>query len=145
MAAMPVGIGHSRSYYGTEKNGSTESGCAKAQGFNRGGDIEKTFDLSDAMLAVASDEYRPGGIGQGGIGSTAIGSGSDSFLMRDYVDLLNDKSGSEFSMTLFLADGISMAERDVHKRIYGTITFAYLEYECAEGKSCSIERVPEIE
>jgi hypothetical protein len=40
MIAMSIGVGHSDPSYGVEKNGSTESGCAKAQGFNRGGDIE---------------------------------------------------------------------------------------------------------
>jgi hypothetical protein len=47
-------------------------------------------------------------------------------------------------MTLFLADGRSMTTSENSKRIYGTITDAWFEYECEEKSNCSILRVPEI-
>ena len=106
--------------------------------------IEKEFNLNDAILAESSSEYSPGGIGNGGIGSSTIGGGATGFISKDYSQVLNESTGKPIFITLFLADGRSMVERDLKNRIFGTITFAYLEYEC-ESSGCSIERTPDLQ
>lgn len=90
--------------------------------------IEHSFNLQDAILAKASNERSIGNLG---------------YIPKNYVDVLNKNSGKTLNVTLFLADGRSMIEEDIKKRIFGTITFAYLEYECANSP-CRIERIPAL-
>jgi len=66
------------------------------------------------------------------------------FDIKDYVKYINNYSEKNLKMTLFLADGRSMTTSENSKRIYGTITDAWFEYECEEKSNCSILRVPEI-
>jgi len=91
--------------------------------------IEHSFNLQDAILANASNEHDRGNLG---------------YIPKNYVDVLNKNIGKTVNMTLFLADGRSMVEEDIKKRIYGTITFAYFEYECEQPSVCSIEKIPAL-
>lgn len=106
---------------------------------------EKIFDLNNTILAVSSHEYSPGGIGRGAIGSHAIGAGDTTFLERSFLELLNENEGVELSGTLFMGDGRSMTVKNLNERIFGTINFAYFEYECVEGVNCEIHRIPKLE
>lgn len=68
----------------------------------------------------------------------------NGFDIEDYVAVLNRNDGKTLDLSLFLADGRSMTEIDELKRIYGTITDAYIDYTCANGGVCKIERVPSL-
>lgn len=59
-------------------------------------------------------------------------------------DLINSSSGKILKMSLYMADWQSMTTSDMSKRIFWTITNAWLEYECEENSSCLIKRIPEI-
>lgn len=69
------------------------------------------------------------------------GSEGPGSTTTDYVALINQNKGP-IDMTLFIADGRSMVDPDLLKRIYGTITDAYIEYSCESPGACDIERVP---
>lgn len=99
----------------------------KDYGVFQGTETPKTlsFDLKNLKLANTSKE----------------GNGSQ---VKDYVEMFNKYSDQKLKMTLFLADGNSMTENDVKKRIFGIITDAWFEYECETNEACSIERVPSI-
>jgi len=84
-----------------------------------------SFELSNIQRASTSTQF----------GST----------QKNYVDILNQNSDIELRMSLFVGDGRSMVETDEMKRIYATITDAYIEYECEEGSDCKIIRIPELE
>lgn len=66
------------------------------------------------------------------------------FDEKNYTTILNANPEKELKMTLFLADGNSMTEKNINQRIFGVVTDAWFEFECETNEECSIEKLPAI-
>lgn len=67
-----------------------------------------------------------------------------STIDSKFFELINNSSWKTLNMSLYLADGQSMTTLIRDKRIFWTITDAWIEYECEENSNCLIERTPSI-
>jgi hypothetical protein len=84
-----------------------------------------SFDLTNLKAAKLSSE---------GAGSKTL----------HYLDLINKNTGQPIPVTLYIGDGRSMIIADEQKRIFGTITDAYIEYACTLNQVCNIQRLPPL-